>query len=105
MQFTREQLLELALKCPWWMFTGEEIAELCNVSITVVSLVRKEPDHPFFLNKSRPEWFIEWTKSHHSFLLNRGGRENLSKKIDPRPSQSVQPDRSSSKNIKGRPRS
>jgi len=104
MQFDQKQLVELAQTCPWWMFTGEEIAVLCNVSITVVSLVKRETDHPFFLNKCRPEWFTDWMHSHPAFQLNRGERENLSKKIDPSPSKSVRPDRSSSKNIKGRPR-
>ncbi len=104
MQFDRKQLVEKAHKCPWWMFTGEEIAELCNVSITVVSLVRRESDHPFFLNKCRPEWFTEWMRNHPSFHLNRGEQENLSKKIDPSSSKSIRSDRSSSKNIKGRDR-
>ena len=86
------------------MFTGEEIALLCNVSVTMVSLVKKEADSPFCTNKCRPEWFAEWMRTHHSFVLNRGIQENLSKKIDPSLSKPVRPSRSSSKNMKGRSR-
>ena len=102
MQHDQKQLHQIALEYPWWIFTGEEIAELCNVSVTVVSLVKREPDNPFRLNKCRPEWFAEWMRTHPSFQLDRTPRENLSKKIDPSFSKNIPTGRRSSKNIKGR---
>ena len=104
MQFDQKQLVEIALKCPWWLFNGEQIAELCNVSVTVISLVKREPDSPFRLNKCRPEWFAEWMRTHPSFQLDRSPREKLSKKIDPSLSKNIPTGRRSSKNIKGRSR-
>jgi hypothetical protein len=53
------------------MFTGEEICEICNVSQNVVSRVKAHPDSPFFLNKCRPEWFLEWMRAHPEFQLTK----------------------------------
>lgn len=53
------------------MFTGEEICEICNVSQHVVSRVKSMPDSPFFMNKCRPEWFLDWMRTHPSFQLTK----------------------------------
>ena len=68
----QKQLHEIALDYPWYMFTGEEIAELCNVSQNVISRVKAMSDSPFFLNKCRPEWFLEWMRNHPEFQLTKG---------------------------------
>ena len=67
----QKQLHEIALDYPWFMFTGEEIAELCNVSQNVVWRVKTLSDSPFFLNKCRPEWFLEWMRMHPEFQLTK----------------------------------
>ena len=67
----QKQLHEIALDYPWFMFTGEEIAELCNVSQNVVWRVKTLSDSPFFLNKCRPEWFLEWMRLHPNFQLTK----------------------------------
>jgi len=67
----QKQLHEIALDYPWFMFTGEEIAELCNVSQNVVWRVKTLSDSPFFLNKCRPEWFLEWMRNHPEFQLTK----------------------------------
>ena len=67
----QKQLHEIALDYPWFMFTGEEIAELCNVSQNVISRVKALSDNPFFLNKCRPEWFLEWMRNHPEFQLTK----------------------------------
>ena len=67
----QKQLHDIALDYPWFMFTGEEIAELCNVSQNVISRVKALPDSPFFLNKCRPEWFLEWMRNHPEFQLTK----------------------------------
>jgi hypothetical protein len=56
---------------PWYTFTVEEIALLCNVSRDVVSKARAAADNPFFLNKCRPEWFTEWMRQHPDFQLTK----------------------------------
>ncbi len=83
MQFDHKQLAELARDCPWRMFNCEELAVLCNISLTVITHIRAAPDSPFFLNKTRPEWFTEWMRSHCSFQIKqRVAEEKPSKKID-----------------------
>jgi len=67
----QKQLHEIALDYPWYMFTGEEIAELCNVSENVIWRVKALSDSPFFLNKCRPEWFLEWMRNHPEFQLTK----------------------------------
>jgi hypothetical protein len=67
----QKQLHEIALDYPWYMFTGEEIAELCNVSQNVIWRVKALSDSPFFLNKCRPEWFLEWMRIHPDFQLTK----------------------------------
>jgi len=67
----QKQLHQIALDYPWYMFTGEEIAELCNVSQNVIWRVKSMADHPFFLNKCRPEWFLEWMRNHPEFQLTK----------------------------------
>jgi len=64
-------LHQLAQDYPWFMFTVEDIATLCNVSRDVVSKVRAAKDSPFCLNKCRPEWFTEWMRVHPDFLLTK----------------------------------
>ena len=67
----QKQLHQIALDYPWYMFTGEEIAELCNVSENVIWRVKALSDSPFFLNKCRPEWFLEWMRNHPEFQLTK----------------------------------
>ena len=67
----QKQLHDIALDYPWFMFTGEEIAELCNVSQNVIWRVKALSDSPFFLNKCRPEWFLEWMRNHPEFQLTK----------------------------------
>jgi hypothetical protein len=71
MQHDQKQLHQIAQDYPWYTFTIEEIALLCNVSRDVVSKVRAAADSPFFLNKSRPEWFTEWMRLHPAFQLTK----------------------------------
>ena len=72
MQCDQKQLHQIAQDWPWYTFTVEEIALLCNVSRDVVSKVRAARDNPFFLNKCRPEWFTAWMREHPSFQLTKG---------------------------------
>lgn len=69
----RKKLHQLAQEDPNYMFTGREIAELCNLSQNVISAVKARSDHPFFLNKCRPEWFLEWMRTHPGFQLTKAG--------------------------------
>jgi hypothetical protein len=66
-----KQLHQIAQDYPWFMFTVEEIATLCNVSRDFVSKVRGSTDGPFCLNKCRPEWFAEWMRAHPDFQLTK----------------------------------
>jgi hypothetical protein len=72
MQHDQQQLHLIAQDYPWYMFTVEEIALLCNVSRDVVSKVRAATDSPFCLNKCRPEWFADWMREHPDFQLTKG---------------------------------
>jgi hypothetical protein len=72
MQHDQKQLHQIAQDYPWYMFTVEEIALLCNVSRDVVGKVRAAADSPFCLNKCRPEWFAEWMRAHPEFQLTKG---------------------------------
>lgn len=84
MQHDQKQLHEIAQDYPWYTFTVEEIALLCNVSRDVVSKVRAAADNPFFLNKCRPEWFTEWMRQHPDFQLTKELPFNVSgAKSDP----------------------
>ena len=67
----QKQLHQLYKDNPCWMFTGEEICEICNVSQNVVSRVKAHPDSPFFLNKCRPEWFLKFMRKHPEFQLTK----------------------------------
>ena len=71
MQHDQKQLHQIAQDYPWFMFTVEEIAVLCNVSRDVVTRARMAEDSPFFLNKCRPEWFTEWMRRHPEFQLTK----------------------------------
>jgi hypothetical protein len=71
MQHDQKQLHEIARDNLCYMFTVEEIAELCNLSRDVISKVRAAADGPFFLNKSRPEWVLEWMREHPNFQLTK----------------------------------
>ena len=71
MQHDQKQLHQIAQDNPCHMFTVEEIALVCNVSRDVVSKARGAADSPFFLNKCRPEWFLEWMREHPSFQLTK----------------------------------
>lgn len=71
MQHDQRQLHERAQDNPCYMFTVEEIALLCNVSRDVVSKVRAATDSPFFMNKCRPEWFLDWMRRHPEFQLTK----------------------------------
>ncbi len=48
MQHDEKQLHQIAQDYPWYMFTVEEIAILCNVSRDVVSKVRASRRQPVF---------------------------------------------------------
>lgn len=67
MQFDQKQLFQIARDYPWFLFTGEQISELCNVGEDQVRRVRNAPDSPFRYNKCRPEWFTEWMRNHSEF--------------------------------------
>lgn len=71
MQHDQKQLHQIAQDYPWYTFTVEEIALLCNVSRDVVSKVRAATDSPFCLNKCRPEWFTDWMREHPDFQLTK----------------------------------
>jgi hypothetical protein len=76
MQHAEMQLHQIAQDFPWYTFTVEEIALLCNVSRDVVSKVRAATDTPFFLNKCRPEWFTAWMRGHPDFQLTKAFTSN-----------------------------
>jgi hypothetical protein len=67
MQPDTRELLEKAQENAHWMFSEEEIAILCNVPQVIVGQVATAPDSPFFMNKCRPEWFVEWMRRHADF--------------------------------------
>ena len=67
MQLDQKQLFQLAMDHPYFLFTGEQISELCNMGEDLVRLVRNAPDSPFRYNKCRPEWFTEWMRTHPDF--------------------------------------
>ena len=71
MQHDQKQLHQIAQDYLCYMFTVEEIALLCNVSRDVVSKARGATDSPFFMNKCRPEWFLEWMRLHPNFQLTK----------------------------------
>lgn len=71
MQNDQKRLHLIAQISPWYMFTIQEIALLCNVSRDVVSRVRATTDSPFCLNKCRPEWFADWMREHPDFQLTK----------------------------------
>jgi len=71
MQHDQKQLHQIAQDYPWYTFTVEEVALLCNVSRDVVSKARGAADSPFFMNKCRPEWFLEWMRTHPNFQLTK----------------------------------
>jgi hypothetical protein len=64
MQFDQKQLFQIARDYPWYLFTGEEISELCNVGELQVRRVRNSKDSPFRYSKCRPEWLTEWMRTH-----------------------------------------
>lgn len=59
-----EKLFHKAEKYSWYLFSGKEIAELCNVGEHQVRRVRNAHDSPFRYNKCRPEWFTLWMQTH-----------------------------------------
>jgi hypothetical protein len=80
MQHDQKQLHQLARDYLWYMFTGEEIAAICNVSQNVISRVKSLADSPFFLNKCRPEWFLEWMRVHSNFQLTKADIPDLDRR-------------------------
>ena len=77
MQQDQKRLNQIAQDDPFYMFSGKEIAELCNMSQNVITGVKARADHPFFLNKCRPEWFLEWMRNHTGFQLTKAGPPKL----------------------------
>ena len=77
MQHDQRQLHEIARDYLWYMFTGEEIAAICNVSQNVISRVKGLADSPFFMHKCRPEWFLEWMRVHPEFQLTKAPAPKL----------------------------
>jgi len=73
------------------MFTGEEICEICNVSQNVVSRVKAMPDSPFFLNKCRPEWFLDWMRKHPEFQLTKAPTCEVDYRVPKNPSPPPEP--------------
>ena len=71
MQHDQKQLHQIAQDYPYYLFTVEQIALLCNVSRDVVTRARLANDSPFFLNKCRPEGFTEWMRKHPEFQLTK----------------------------------
>ncbi len=71
MPLDEKHLHQIAQDYPWYMFTVEEIATLCNVSRDFVSKVRASADGPFCLNKCRPEWLADWMRAHPDFRLTK----------------------------------
>ena len=71
MQHDEKQLFQIANEHPYYTFTMEEIAVLCNVSRDFVTRVRLMPDSPFCSNKCRPEWFARWMRLHPEFQLTK----------------------------------
>jgi hypothetical protein len=71
MQHDQKQLHQMTQDYLCYMFTVEEIAVLCNVSRDAVSKIRGASDSPFFMNKSRPEWVLEWMRTHPRFQLTK----------------------------------
>jgi hypothetical protein len=67
MEPNEKELLQKAQENPHYMFNEEEIAVLCNVTLVIVARVASAPDSPFFLNKCRPEWFVQWIRRHADF--------------------------------------
>jgi len=70
MQPNARELLQRAREFPWWLFTAGEIAILCNVTEVIVHRIEAEPDGPFFLDRCRPEWFLDWMRRHPGFDLS-----------------------------------
>ncbi len=103
----QKQLHQRAREDLWYMFTGEEIAQLCNVSQNVISRVKALADSPFFLNKCRPEWFVDWMRTHSGFRLTKTGVPNLASQVShTRTGKRAKPSSSQPKTIRRRkPRS
>jgi hypothetical protein len=80
MAMRREDLLKAAQENPYRMFTGEEIAILCQISHDVVTKVKLAEDSPFVISKCRPEWFIEWMRVHPGFQLSKDPNPRPAKK-------------------------
>ena len=80
MAMRREELLKVAQENPYRMFTGEEIAILCQISHDVVTKVKLAEDSPFVISKCRPEWFIEWMRVHPGFQLSKDPNPRPAKK-------------------------
>ena len=80
MAMRREELLKVAQANPFRMFTGEEIAILCQISHDVVTKVKLAEDSPFVISKCRPEWFIEWMRVHPGFQLSKDPNPKPAKK-------------------------
>ena len=83
MEQNERELLRKAQENANWMFDEEEIAKLCNVSQVIVGRVAAAPDSPFFLNKCRPEWFVEWMRRHADFGAAEGTIQRSRSKDQP----------------------
>lgn len=69
----QKQLHQHAKEDLWYLFTGEQIARMCNVSQNVISRIKGLADSPFFMNKGRPEWVVDWMRLHTGFRLTKTG--------------------------------
>jgi hypothetical protein len=56
------------LRNPVKLFTGEEIAQVMEVSNSWVVAARKA-GAPFPGGRSRPEWILDWLEKHPDFSL------------------------------------
>jgi hypothetical protein len=91
MQHDQKQLHQIAQDYLCHMFTVEEIALLCNVSRDVVSKARGAADSPFFMNKCRPEWFLEWMRLHPNFQLTKEYLPSLDRVAAKNPAKGISP--------------
>ena len=91
MQHDQKQLHQIAQDYLCHMFTVEEIALLCNVSRDVVSKARGAADSPFFMNKCRPEWFLEWMRLHPNFQLTKEYVPSSDRVLAKNPAKGISP--------------
>ncbi len=91
MQANERELLQKAQENAHWMFSEEEIAVLCNVPQVIVGRVAAAEDSPFFLNKCRTEWFVDWMRRHADFEAPARPPPKHNPSQMPKPSSSPNP--------------